>query len=242
MITEKEFHRLTRRSLITGIAAAAVGVGGWKWILGQEEEDGIPWPLRRGLLINERLGRWLHSNVRLTVRPTAPPAGTEIRVNGMLGLLDPASQIQSGIHVSAPEGIERELTLSSLKDFPFTRTRTEFKCIEGWTEVFSYSGIRFSEFMHSLSLRERYSYVGFETTDRGYYVSVDMESMLHPQTLLAFEMNDTSLTRNHGGPIRLLIPVKYGIKSLKQIGRIFFSNIRPPDYWAERGYDWFSGL
>jgi DMSO/TMAO reductase YedYZ molybdopterin-dependent catalytic subunit len=69
-----------------------------------------------------------------------------------------------------------------------------------------------------------------------------MESMLHPQTLLAYEMNGKPLSIAHGAPLRLIIPVKYGIKSLKRVGRITFARHRPPDYWAERGYDWFSGL
>jgi DMSO/TMAO reductase YedYZ molybdopterin-dependent catalytic subunit len=80
------------------------------------------------------------------------------------------------------------------------------------------------------------------TPDGGYYVSIDMPSMLHPQTLLAFEMNERPLLNQDGAPLRLLIPVKYGIKSIKRIGRILFSKRRPPDYWAERGYDWYAGL
>ena len=87
-----------------------------------------------------------------------------------------------------------------------------------------------------------FPYVGLETPDGEYYVSVDMESMLHPQTLLADRMNGEPLRPDHGAPLRLIIPVKYGIKSLKRIGTLFFSETRPPDYWAEQGYDWFSGL
>jgi DMSO/TMAO reductase YedYZ molybdopterin-dependent catalytic subunit len=49
------------------------------------------------------------------------------------------------------------------------------------------------------------------------------------------------LTPDHGAPLRLVIPVKYGIKSLKQIGAIRFTDRRPADYWAERGYDWYAG-
>jgi DMSO/TMAO reductase YedYZ molybdopterin-dependent catalytic subunit len=87
-----------------------------------------------------------------------------------------------------------------------------------------------------------FKYVGLETPDKEYYVSLDMESMLHPQTVLAYEMNLSPLSTENGSPLRLIIPVKYGIKSLKRIGRIFFSDTRPRDYWAERGYDWYSGL
>lgn len=75
-----------------------------------------------------------------------------------------------------------------------------------------------------------------------YYVGIDMQSMMHPQTLLCYEMNNAPLTVNHGAPLRLIIPVKYGVKHLKRIGTIFFSNTKPRDYWYERGYDYFCGL
>ena len=69
----------------------------------------------------------------------------------------------------------------------------------------------------------------------------DMASALHPQTLLCYEMNGRPLTPAHGAPLRLVIPIKYGIKNLKQIGTIQFTDERPADYWAERGYDWYAG-
>jgi DMSO/TMAO reductase YedYZ molybdopterin-dependent catalytic subunit len=55
-------------------------------------------------------------------------------------------------------------------------------------------------------------------------------------------MNGRPLLPQDGAPLRLMIPVKYGIKSIKRIGKLWFSDTRPPDYWAERGYDWFAGL
>jgi DMSO/TMAO reductase YedYZ molybdopterin-dependent catalytic subunit len=68
-----------------------------------------------------------------------------------------------------------------------------------------------------------------------------MASAVHPQTLLCYEMDGRPLTPEHGAPLRLVIPVKYGIKNLKQIGTIRFTDVRPADYWAERGYDWYAG-
>lgn len=85
-------------------------------------------------------------------------------------------------------------------------------------------------------------YVGLQTPDEEYYVGIDMASAMHPQTLLCYEMNERPLLPEHGYPLRLIIPVKYGIKNLKRIGSVFFSNERPPDYWAEQGYDYYSGL
>jgi DMSO/TMAO reductase YedYZ molybdopterin-dependent catalytic subunit len=66
--------------------------------------------------------------------------------------------------------------------------------------------------------------------------------MLHSQTYLAYEMNGAPLSDDNGAPLRLIIPIKYGIKSLKRIGTIRFSNEPLPDYWAEQGYDYYAGL
>ncbi|MGH9827495.1 MAG: molybdopterin-dependent oxidoreductase, partial [Blastocatellia bacterium] len=81
-----------------------------------------------------------------------------------------------------------------------------------------------------------------EPPEGDYYVGLDMESPLHPQKLLCYEMNGEPLSIKHGAPLRLVIPVKYGIKNIKRIGTIHFSNRRPADYWAEQGYDWYAGL
>jgi DMSO/TMAO reductase YedYZ molybdopterin-dependent catalytic subunit len=83
--------------------------------------------------------------------------------------------------------------------------------------------------------------VRLETPGGGYYVGLDLASALHPQTLLCYAMNDAPLTPAHGAPLRLVIPVKYGIKNIKRLGVIRFVHERPGDYWAERGYDWFAG-
>ena len=84
-------------------------------------------------------------------------------------------------------------------------------------------------------------YVGMRTPDEQYYVGLDMPSALHPQTLLCYEMNGQPLTAGHGAPLRLVTPLKYGIKHLKRIGTISFADTRPKDYWAELGYDWDAG-
>ena len=69
-----------------------------------------------------------------------------------------------------------------------------------------------------------------------------MKSMLSPQTLLAYEMNGAPLSLANGAPLRLAISNKYGVKNLKRIGVIRFADSKFPDYWGEKGYDWFIGL
>jgi DMSO/TMAO reductase YedYZ molybdopterin-dependent catalytic subunit len=108
--------------------------------------------------------------------------------------------------------------------------------------VVTWAGCRFSDFVSRYHTSGLEKYVSLKTPDELYYVGLDMKSALHPQTLLCYEMNGSPLTIDHGAPLRLVTTVKYGIKSIKRIGTIAFTNDRPADFWAERGYDWYAGL
>ncbi len=147
------------------------------------------------------------------------------------------------------------ISLDNIKSLPSVEMTTKLKCIEGWSIIVNWKGVRFSDFAAQFFpvLRQNGSpnledipeslteYVSLVTPDRAYYVGWDMQSILHSQTLLAYEMNGAPLTSAHGAPLRLVTTTKYGIKQLKRIGRIEFTNEYPADYWAERGYDWYSG-
>ncbi len=147
------------------------------------------------------------------------------------------------------------MTLDDIKRLPRYEMTTELKCIEGWSTVVNWAGARLSDFMEQYqpATRDRSApdvrnrpdalvrYVSLETPDAGYYVGLDMPSALHPQTLLCYEMNGQPLAAEHGAPLRLVTPLKYGIKHLKRIGKISFTDTRPADFWAEQGYDWYSG-
>ena len=148
------------------------------------------------------------------------------------------------------------LTMADVKKLPHVEMVTEFKCIEGWSEIVYWGGIRMRDFLAAFPARKRSGnqlgptelpagnpeYVGFETPDGEYYVGVEYGVALHPQTLLAYELNGQPLTPDHGAPLRLVTPLKYGIKQLKQIGRMTYTNTRPHDYWHEQGYDYYAGL
>jgi DMSO/TMAO reductase YedYZ molybdopterin-dependent catalytic subunit len=136
------------------------------------------------------------------------------------------------------------LSLDQIKVLPKVEQITQFKCIEGWNYIMKWGGAKLSDFAdaHGPSGARQRPWVGLETPDAGYYVGLDRASAMHPQTLLAYEMNGQPLTNDHGAPLRLIIPVKYGIKNLKRIGKITFSDARPRDYWAENGYDYDSGF
>jgi DMSO/TMAO reductase YedYZ molybdopterin-dependent catalytic subunit len=250
----RQMRRLTRRSFVVGGAASLFGLGAWAWLGNSRHEDGIPWPLRRALEANESLARTFLSSSGMAPEFDAALAG-EPRVNGRHGLgqkLDAATW-RLKIEDPASQPAVFSLTLDDVKSLPRVESVTELKCIEGWSQVVEWAGARFSDFVEKFGLGTRnrkaiktadhfLRYVSLSTPDDAYYVGLDMASALHPQTLLCYEMNGEPLTEAHGAPLRLVIPVKYGIKSIKRIGTIRFTDDRPADYWAKRGYDWYAGL
>jgi thiosulfate reductase cytochrome b subunit len=204
------------------------------------DADGTPAPFREAFEWNGKVWGKLYSPSRSAACSSKP---RDIRENGDVGLEDEVNLATWQLSVSEQGKPVANLRLDDIRKLPRTEAQIEFRCIEGWSTPISYAGARFSDFLHARGIDpSAWRYVGLATPDGAYYVSVDMESMLHPETVLAYEMNGKTLTQEHGAPLRLVIPVKYGIKSLKRIGKIFFSNERPPDYWAEQGYDWHSGL
>jgi DMSO/TMAO reductase YedYZ molybdopterin-dependent catalytic subunit len=242
-IPKKIWANKQRRSFLLFGAGffGSLFAGRWLWTRSLDNE--LPWPFRRALQWNERTWRALFSKQRAGENPPAPPVGTPLRVNGRIGLNE------DGDFDDSPWQLEVEGHRLDINDFlrlPQTESTALFKCIEGWSQVISYSGVRFSDFLKAYNLGHKdgvpYDYVYLETTDGEYYGSIDMESMLHSKTILAVAMNGRPLSSQNGAPLRLVIPVKYGIKNIKSIGRIAFSQTRPPDYWTERGYDWYAGL
>jgi DMSO/TMAO reductase YedYZ molybdopterin-dependent catalytic subunit len=75
-----------------------------------------------------------------------------------------------------------------------------------------------------------------------YFMLLDLATARHPQTLLATHLNGQPLTVDHGAPLRLLVPVKLGLKNVKAITRITYVAEEPRDYWAERGYSRYDGI
>jgi DMSO/TMAO reductase YedYZ molybdopterin-dependent catalytic subunit len=254
---EQEIRRLTRRSLITGAVGALAGLGAWRWLTTAAQEGGVPRPLRRVLRFNQSLAESLSSPRRLA--PTFPAESVQdpARTNGLLGLsgeVKPAGYAMRIRHENrAPE---RAIGLRTMQGLPRVDLVTELKCVEGWSQVMHFGGVRFLDFITRFGLGSRsgrapdpvgrpqdlYRYVYLATPDEDYYVGLDMASALHPQTLLCDTMNWQPLSRAHGAPLRLYLAVKYGYKSLKRIGLIRFQDERPPDYWGEQGYDWYAGL
>jgi len=213
--------------------------------------------LRRVLNFNEKVNKIFYSENHLA--PTYPRniAEKKPRVNGDLGM-DTGFRVEDWklFVVNTDSHDTMVLNMDSIKKLPKTEVIYNFKCIEGWSQVTFWGGVRFSDFVKYYRLgthshhpitettksNDISKYAGFQTPDNQYYVGLDMASAMHPQTLLCYEMNGKPLPYDQGAPLRLIVPVKYGIKSLKRIGVIFFSDSRPADYWYEQGYDYDASL
>ena len=250
-----EATRRSRRSFLALGLLGLGGVGGWAWLANRPAVDGIPGPLRRVLDLNGRLNQAYLSQTRLAPEFARSRASAP-RVNGRIGLAPPLDPAAWRLRVLAyGTGQPHEFTLAEVMALPKTEMITEFKCIEGWSVVVRWAGVRLADFLARYPLATRSGqpanplrppadlapYLSLVTPDAQYYVGLDIKSALHPQTLLAYEMNGQPLTNAHGAPLRLVTPLKYNIKSLKRIGTLAFADTRPRDYWAELGYDWDAG-
>jgi DMSO/TMAO reductase YedYZ molybdopterin-dependent catalytic subunit len=117
---------------------------------------------------------------------------------------------------------------------------TRHICVEGWSAIGKWSGVRFGDFLRLIGADLTAKYVGFRCADK-YWTSIDMPTALHPQTLLTFRFADQILPAPFGFPMKLRIPTKLGFKNPKHIVAIFVTNEYPGGYWEDQGYNWFSG-
>lgn len=239
---DEEHRRKSRRSVLTGMAGIGAGAVGWRWVQTQPTDDRIPGVLRSGHRLNERLWRALSDEDR-QAREYDVSRARPLRVNGLRGMEDEIDLDTWSLEVVDTFGgrIDQFDLDGVLADHEVVDMVTEHKCIEGWSTIAHWTGIRFADFAEQYREQvESNRYVGLFTPDNGYYVGLERSAALHPQTLLATHLDGEPLTQDHGAPLRLVTPNHYGIKSIKRIGRIQFTNNRPADYWAERGYDWYS--
>jgi DMSO/TMAO reductase YedYZ molybdopterin-dependent catalytic subunit len=133
-------------------------------------------------------------------------------------------------------------TLEQLLQMPRRVTRVRHHCVEGWSAVASWQGVRLSEVAKIVDLDSRAKYVEFRSFDSNYWSSWDLASALHPQTILAYGMNGNHLYPDHGAPLRLYSAVKLGYKMVKYLTAINFLPNETGGYWENQGYEWFGGV
>ena len=137
-----------------------------------------------------------------------------------------------------------------LRQFAHHEQVTRLVCVEGWSAIAWWGGLRFDDLLRAYppapgarwALIESAVNLDWRGNSDPYYVSIDLPTARHAQTLLATHHNGAALTVAHGAPLRLVAPMKLGLKNIKAITRIAYTHDEPPDYWGQRGYSAYDGL
>ncbi len=154
--------------------------------------------------------------------------------------------------------VERPLSLS-LADLRARQTRTQITrhdCVEGWSCIAKWKGALLGPLLQEAGLKPAAKFIVFYCADlidpavgAQYYESIGLSDAFHPQTLLAYEMNDQPLPTAHGAPLRLRVERQLGYKQAKYVMRIAAVESLAPirggkgGYWEDStGYEWYAGI
>ena len=132
-------------------------------------------------------------------------------------------------------------TLAELYALPEETQITRHICVEGWSAIGKWTGVRFSEFLKLVGADTKAKYVWFRCAE-GYSTSIDMATAMHPQTQMTFKYDGEILPPKYGFPMKVRIPTKLGFKNPKHVMEMAVINNWNPGYWEEQGYNWFSGI
>jgi DMSO/TMAO reductase YedYZ molybdopterin-dependent catalytic subunit len=135
---------------------------------------------------------------------------------------------------------KRVWTLDELRAMPQESQITRHICIEGWSAIGHWGGVRFAEFLRRAGADTTAKYVALHCADN-YWTSIDMPTALHAQTLLTLTYDGDVLPPKYGFPMKLRMPTKLGYKNPKHIVAITVTNEYPGGYWENQGYNWFGG-
>jgi DMSO/TMAO reductase YedYZ molybdopterin-dependent catalytic subunit len=137
-----------------------------------------------------------------------------------------------------------ELNLKALNQLPQASIIMQHVCVEGWAAIVQWGGFRLRDLAIMAQPTDSAKYVLFQSADK-YTESWDLASALHPQTILANQMNGQPLPAENGAPLRLATPIKLGYKLSKWVTKVSFVSQIPKGgkgYLEEQGYEWFGGI
>jgi DMSO/TMAO reductase YedYZ molybdopterin-dependent catalytic subunit len=227
----------TRRELLKMAPLAAAGL-----LL---TEAGRSWVLRNGLSLSDAASSLTFRGSHLA--PTFADADVtpleRFPLNSYLAD-DPEVDLDTwALEVSGMVERPGTYTLAMLQRLPKVIQNTRHLCIEGWDVIGNFAGARVADFLATVDAARDARFLEVECAD-DYYESIDMASAIHPQSLLCYEMYDRPLTRDHGAPLRLVMPTKLGYKQAKYIVSLKVSNVLGArrGYWEDQGYPWHGGL
>ena len=235
---------MDRRRFI-GLSGAALGAASLGAIAcdskGPEAARGV---LRFAERRNEALERRLLRHTAIDSPESARSAGRALPsyfISDRVPVWDAAARGTWTLEVDGAVRRPLRLTLEQLAALPSVEQRVNHYCVEGWTAVVDWRGVRVAELARLAGALPAARYVDFRSFDDDYHESWDLESATHPQSLVAYAMDGRLLGPAHGAPARLHSPLKLGYKSVKYLTRIVFMPERNGGYWSDRGYEWFAG-
>jgi DMSO/TMAO reductase YedYZ molybdopterin-dependent catalytic subunit len=262
----------TRRDfLIYGGAVAAAAAGFW-WLLPEDTHANFlggapadPTPskerfLNRTLSFDDDVAAALYSPDRLVPTYKLSQAAPTLRNNYDGDTPDPGYLDDWTLRLSGLEsGKTEKLTVKDIERlidrFGYHEQVTRLCCVEGWSMIAGWGGLRFADLIRAYpplagsNWAAMGSSVNLDSDGNSdpYYVSIDLPTAMHPQTLLATHQNGPNLNMiplsvDNGAPVRLLAPMKLGLKNIKAVTSIKYTAIEPADYWNERGYSKYDGV
>jgi DMSO/TMAO reductase YedYZ molybdopterin-dependent catalytic subunit len=168
--------------------------------------------------------------------PLVPTKGWRIyTVASTMPTFDPASwTLRLGGLVEQPTTLD----YAQLRSLPRASQVSDFHCVTGWTvQNVHWGGVRLSDVLaHARPLPEAHG-VQFVSAERPYVDSLTLEQAQLHDVLLAYEMDGRPLPREHGAPLRLVIPEMYGYKNVKWVSEVNLVAQAEPGYWELLGYD-----
>ena len=233
-LDRRAFVKLT----VAGGAASLAAACGW---------DGGN-AIRPGLLDISRVNDWvgekiLFSPTRLA-RTYSPAERSAMLPSYFISAMMPMLVNPSAWRLRV-DGLVRqplEVSVDDLMRMPPVSYTVKHTCVEGWSAIATWHGVPVSAIMEYCRPLPTARYINFVSFDSGYSNGWDLASALHPQTILAYGMNDQPLTPAHGAPLRLYSPTKLGYKLTKYLVSMTFTERRPGGYWEDQGYPWFGGI
>jgi len=149
------------------------------------------------------------------------------------------------------------LSLEDLRALPARTQITRHDCVEGWSAIAKWTGVPLAHVLALARAKPEALYVVFHCADEleltldgsgRYYESIDLVDAHHPQTILAYAMNDAPLPIANGAPLRLRVERQLGYKMAKYVMRIELAESLAAfgrgqgGYWEDRGYEWYAGI
>jgi len=255
-------HRTRRDVLLFGMGAIAAAAGSVSLLPqatlkrlgvlhGSPNWPKKEWVLNKALRFDDDLAEALYSKDRLV--PTyAKSQITPLRNNYNGATPDPSYIPEWRLTLDGlSSGLSVSLNIRNLLAFfQVNEQITRLVCVEGWSAIAWWTGLRFDDLMRAYPPVSQAKWARLESSVNlgpwgnpdPYFVSLDLETARHPQTLLATHLNGKPLTVGHGAPLRLVAPVKLGLKNIKAVTRITYTAEEPADYWAKRGYSRYDGI